>query len=174
MELCKRDQIKYFRGSENDVLNRCRVWPKKYAADTIVRYTGDCPLVDPLIIDETSQLYQANNVDFAASTGPLEKSHFSDGSDVEAFSFSALEKVQQKCKDKHNRGHVTFYFWKYDNGFRTVQLENDQDYSAYRFTVDCPEDFDVMQFLIKELSPGKQSQIKGMNKKYHFGLGWEQ
>jgi len=81
---------------------------KKYAADTIVRYTSDCPLVDPLIIDETSQLHQANNVDFSASTSPLEKSYFSDGSDVEAFSFSALEKVQQKCKDKHNRGHVTF------------------------------------------------------------------
>ena len=153
---------------------------------TIVRLTGDCPLIDPIIIDKTVRLFKENNVDFAANTVPPETSRFPDGSDVEVFSFAALERAQQECTDKNDREHVTLYFWKYDNGFKTIQLGNDQDYSKYRFTVDYQEDLIVVAFIMKDLNmKGTLGHVKDivtilqahpdirrLNAHHVFGEGW--
>lgn len=185
---CRENSISCFRGSENDVLSRYYECAKEHKATIIIRVTGDCPLVDPKVIDETVSLLEAEQADFAANTVPPDKSYFPDGSDVEVFTFEALERAHQECKDKHDREHVTFYFWKYNNGFKTAQLTNDKNYSKYRFTVDYPQDLEVMDFLIKELDKRGQfghleevakvlddnPQIKEKNSGYYFGIGWEQ
>ena len=67
------------------------------------------------IIDSTVKLHIDNEVDYAANTVPLETSKYPDGSDVEVFSFKALECAFMGCTDTHDREHVTFYFWKYKN-----------------------------------------------------------
>lgn len=183
---CLNNKIECFRGSENDVLDRYYECAKKYRADVIVRLTADCPLIDPIIIDNIIYLYFEENIDFAANTVPPETSTFPDGSDVEVFSMEALERANREANDPKDREHVTFYFWKYNHGFKTVQLTQDQDWSRYRFTIDYPEDFDVIEFIINELlknnsfgylediieildsNPG----IKEKNSQYYFGAGW--
>ena len=188
VDFCKANDIECFRGDENDVLLRYYGCAKHYGIKTIVRLTGDCPLIDPIIIDKTIRLLKKNNVDFAANTVPPDTSRFPDGSDVEVFSITALEKAYQECKNAHDRENVTFYFWKYDNGFKTAQLGYDEDYSKYRFTVDYPEDLEVIDFIVRELSARKQfghlnelveilddnPRVKEQNSKYYFGIGWEQ
>ena len=125
-------------------------------------------------------------MNYAANTVPPETSMYPDGSDVEVFDFSSLEKAYYECKNSHDREHVTFYFWKYGNDFRTVQLPCDIDYSKYRFTVDYPEDFEVLEFLINEIEERKLEGsldeiisllnlnpiIREKNSKYYFGIGW--
>jgi len=185
---CLENEIECFRGEENDVLSRYYHCAKNNDVDVIVRLTADCPLVDPEIIDEVVNIFLEKNVDYASNTVPVESSTFPEGCDVEVFSFEALEKAYQNCRDPHDREHVTFYFWKYENDFKTAQLTRKQDLSGYRFTVDYPEDFEVIEFILNELKrrnffgsleeivgiiDGNQ-QIKERNSRFYSGIGWEQ
>ena len=186
-EFCQKNGYECFRGSENDVLSRYYECAKKYNADMIVRLTADCPLIDPEIIDEVITCYINQNVDYAANTVPPETNTYPDGSDVEVFSMSALKKAYDEAKDPKDREHVTFHFWKYDNGFNTVQLNKKQDLSKYRITVDYIEDFEVVDFVVRELKNinsfghlneiisiiNSNDEIKHKNSKYFFGIGWQ-
>lgn len=184
---CKINDIECFRGSEDDVLDRYYQCAKKYKAEVIVRLTADCPLLDPEVIDNTIGLLMDNNADFSANTVPPESSKYPGGSDVEVFSMKALERAHRECKDVHDREHVTFYFWKYDNSFKTTQLDYDKNFSNYRFTVDYPEDLEVVEFVIKELKKRgtfghlkeiidileSNPEVKEKNSRYYFGIGWK-
>ena len=46
-----KKKIKFFRGEVNNVLKRYSDVSKKYKLDTIIRITGDCPLIDYKIVD---------------------------------------------------------------------------------------------------------------------------
>ena len=187
VDLCARENIECFRGSEKDALSRYFECAKKYCADIVVRLTADCPLIDPEVIDEVLSIYSIEKIDYATNTVPPETSTYPDGSDVEVFSMNALERAHNECVDDHDREHVTYYFWKYDNGFVTMQLTCNKDWSMYRFTVDYPEDLAVVEFLIKELkkrnSFGHVQEIveilktnpaeRKKNAQYHFGIDGE-
>ena len=186
-KFCKKNSIECFRGSENDVLDRYYQCAKIYNPDVIVRLTADCPLSDPAVIDAVINLFIGTNADYAANTVPPETSKYPDGSDVEVFSMKAIERAHREAISMKDREHVTFYFWKYDNGFNTAQLDNDKDYSKYRFTVDYPEDLEVVEYIIKELKKrnsfgylkeiidiiDSNPEIKAKNSKYYFGIGWK-
>ncbi len=183
---CEKHNVEYFRGSETDVLSRYYECAKKYEVQTIVRLTADCPLSDPDVIDSIIRLFIRQHADYAANTIPIETSTYPDGTDAEVFSMEALEKAHKQCKNEHDREHVTFYFWKYNNGFKTAQLIGPENWSNYRITVDYPEDFVVVEFIIKELkSRGRFGHIEEIiailvanknisqkNSKYYSGIGW--
>ena len=184
---CGEEKIDFFRGSEMDCVSRYYECAKQYSADVIVRLTADCPLCDPQIVDDTLALFEKEKADYACNTVPPETSRFPDGSDVEVFTMETLERIHRECEDPHDREHVTFYVWRYDNGFRTVQLMQESDWSNYRFTVDYPEDFEVVEYVIKELRKRGSfghlpeiieiiegnPEIKLKNASYYFGIGWE-
>ena len=186
--LCNRRGIKVFRGSQNDVLSRYYHCAKENNASTIVRLTADCPLIDPKVIDAVIDLYFSKKVDYAANTVPPETSYWPDGSDVEVFSFQALKKANKETTDISFREHVTFYFWKDTNKFSSVQLNNKQDWSNYRFTLDYPEDYEVIKLINDELLRKKlfghideiidilvsKPEIAEINKAFYFGIGWKQ
>jgi spore coat polysaccharide biosynthesis protein SpsF len=188
VEFCQNNGYECYRGSENDVLSRYYECAKKYMASVIVRLTADCPLIDPKIVDEVINYYKEEKVDYASNTSPPATSTFPDGSDVEVFSMRALKRNYLEANNPKDREHVTFYFWKHDNGFTTTLLSQDKDLSSYRFTVDYPEDFDVVEFIIKELKKRKSfgyleevvdiinsnPNIKAKNSMYYSGIGWEQ
>ena len=184
---CKKKNFIFFRGSENDVLSRYYLCAKKFGIKKIVRITSDCPLIDPKIVDKTIDLFNKKKLDYCSNTAPIVKPMWPDGSDVEVFSFKALEKAYLRCKNKYFREHVTFYFWKRkDNLFKTGQLKNIFNWSGYRFTLDYKEDYKVIKFITKELMKkkifgythqiikilDKNKNIKKINSKYFFGIGW--
>lgn len=187
-DFCQKFDIPVFRGSENDVLSRYYECAKKFNLTTIVRVTGDCPLIDPDIIDKTIDFFFQSRGDFTGNTIPPESSRFPDGSDVEVFSMKSLERAYQECTNAHFREHVTFYFWKENNNFKVTQYTQDKNYSKYRLTIDYPEDLEVISFLIRQLkSEGKfghldevieilerNKEIKDKNSMYYFGIGWKQ
>ena len=186
-EFCQKYSYECFRGSENDVLSRYYDCAKKLRADVIVRLTGDCPLIDPEIIDDVIYYYTEKKVDYAANTLPPETSTFPDGSDVEVFSYEALEKAYKKVKKDSEREHVTHYFWRNDDGIKTAQLRQGNNLSNYRFTVDYPEDIEVVDFIVKKLIELKtfgnlkeiigiqdmNPEIQKINSMYYSGIGWE-
>lgn len=184
---CNRMGIDCFRGSETDCLDRYYACARQYGAATIVRLTADCPLVDPGVIDRMLRLYVELQIDYMGNTIPPEKSRYPDGSDVEIFSMSALERTHKEAVLPQDREHVTFYMWKNNDKFRTYCLDNEHDWSRYRFTVDYPEDFEVVEFIIRELEKRNSfghlreiidildanPAIFAKNANYYFGIGWK-
>ena len=87
-EFCKQKGLSVFRGSENDVLDRIYQAAKAQQAETIVRVTTDCPLIDPEVIDRVVAAYLTDDCDYASNTLICT---YPDGLDTEVFSFDALE-----------------------------------------------------------------------------------
>ena len=187
VEFCRDEDIEVFRGSEENVLSRYYECATQFGATVIVRLTADCPLIDPDVIDQVVTLFESFGVDFAANTVPPESSSFPDGSDVEVFSYTALSRAYKEVENSSDKEHVTFYFWKNPaRNFKTKQLQNSENWSKYRFTVDYPEDLEVIKQIITKLCNGKKlpklaeiinfieerPEIFALNSKYNFGEGW--
>ena len=138
-----------FRGSEKDVLARYYHAAKEARADVVVRITGDCPLVDPALVDEVIALFERAGVDYASNTEPPT---FPDGLDVEVFRFAALERAYQEAKQPHEREHVT-PFLRENPDFTRANLRNDEDLSTLRWTVDEEADLQVIRSVFEHFAP---------------------
>jgi len=138
-----------FRGSEDDVLDRYYEAAKPYSLEAVVRITGDCPIIDPQLVDEVIGLYQENKVDYVSNTEP---STYPDGLDTEVFSFIALETAYNKAEESFEREHVT-PFIRTNGQFKLANYSNEIDLSGERWTVDEPEDFEVIENIINHFLP---------------------
>lgn len=146
-----------FRGSELNVLDRFYQSLKGKKPDWVVRVTSDCPLLDPELVDAIVNFAQNNSYDYV-SNGIVE--HFPDGQDVEVFKFSALRKAWKNAKLKSELEHVTPYIrnnsdGKGDDIFSSMNYACQDNYSNIRMTVDESIDFDLIQYLIKDLGTDK-------------------
>lgn len=156
-ELAKEFKVNCYRGSENDVLDRFYQTVKNDKADYVVRLTSDCPLIDPILIDEVIEKAVALNVDYYSNG--LEEL-YPDGQDIEVFKFKALETAWKEAKLTSEREHVTPYIKNNSTFFGKSKFtsENhgiDFNYNNVRLTVDEPADFEVMEKIIEELGTNK-------------------
>ena len=149
-DLCGELGVDCFRGDEDDVLDRYYQAGKKYNYTNIVRITGDCPLIDPEVIDQVVKLFEQGGLDYATNVIPPT---YPDGLDTEIFSFSALEKAWKEADLKSNREHVTVYMWQNPELFKQKHLNNEIDLSAKRWTLDNPEDYEVIKHVYDTLYP---------------------
>lgn len=138
-------------GSEADVLERYYEAAKQVKADVIVRITGDCPLLDPEIVDVVINKFLEAGVDYASNVSPPT---YPDGLDVEVFSFCMLEKAYLEAKLSHHREHVTSFLRESDD-VSSVNCSCDEDYSHERWTVDEAKDFEVVQAVFEKFHPRK-------------------
>ena len=171
-ELCSQQGYKCYRGSLNDVLDRFYQGACQEKADVIVRITADCPVLDPVLVDETIRAFLGKdsapkNLDFAANRlpPPLQRT-YPIGLDTEVCSFAALEKAWQEADKAYHREHVMPFlyegiqpvqslvkkdapgYWELfvsQRGFRILLLNYKQDYGSYRWTVDTPADLLLLQ-----------------------------
>lgn len=141
-------KINYFRGSSEDVLDRYYNCAKNFGVDTIVRITGDNPLIDPNIIDLVIDEYRNNRCDFATNT--IIRT-FPYGTEVEVFSFKSLEKAWKNAKKPSEREHVTPFLRDPKNGFIKINTESKENFSHLRYTVDRIEDLKLVKEIIKHI-----------------------
>ncbi|MDU5079763.1 glycosyltransferase family protein [uncultured Tissierella sp.] len=150
----KRLGVKFFRGSEEDVLSRYYYAAKENEADVVVRITSDCPLIDPKIVDEIIYYYKNNKYDLVTNAGSdLSQRTYPRGLDTEVFSFKELEYAYIKAKEAYQREHVTPFI--YENSDNIFYYKNDIDCSKHRWTLDTEEDFELIAKIYKELYGGK-------------------
>ncbi len=136
-------------GSEDDVLDRYLKVAKKYHADIVVRITGDCPLIDPMLVDEIIKKFKSQDIDYISNTlVPT----YPDGLDTEVFTFASLERAHNESQKLFDREHVTPYI-KQSNLFKTKKFQNKENYSHLRWTVDHIEDFQTILKIFEHFSP---------------------
>lgn len=138
-----------YQGSEDDVLDRFRGAAGDHNADIIVRITGDCPLVDAEVVDALVRDYRSGGVDYVSNAQPPT---FPDGIDVEVFSRESLERAWRETQVAFDREHVT-PFIRESGSFRTRNVASDVDHSAKRWTVDAPEDLEVIRAVFAHFKP---------------------
>lgn len=148
--LCKNIQMSCFRGSLDDVLDRFYKAAMLYKPDHIVRLTGDCPLIDPQIIDDVIDFYINGNYDYASNT--VEPT-FPDGLDVEVFKFLALETAWKEAFLPSHREHVTPFIHQNPKRFKIGHYKSKINLSHLRWTVDEPEDFELVRQIYEAIYP---------------------
>jgi spore coat polysaccharide biosynthesis protein SpsF len=149
--LCINIQIPCFRGSLDDVLDRFYQTATQNKPGHVVRLTGDCPLIDPEIIDKVINFYFEGDFDYA--TNSMVPYTFPDGLDVEVFRFTVLEKAWHEAILPSHREHVVPFIRQHPEMFKVGYYKNEVDLSHLRWTVDEPEDFEFVSQIYKELYP---------------------
>ncbi len=149
-EYAEQNNIKFHRGSENNVLSRYYETATKYNFDIVTRVTSDCPLIDQHLIRNSMEKYlKLNNQNLYMSNG-IERT-FARGFDFEIFSFDLLKDAFTNAKDESDLEHVTPYIWKNRSGkVEFYHVKQEQNNSGFRITVDTPDDFEVIKVLIKK------------------------
>lgn len=147
--LCAASGIECFRGDLNDVLKRFYDAAKPHNPAHVVRLTGDCPLFDPGVGDEVVNFYLKGGYDYA--TNCVEPT-YPDGLDIEVFKFSCLEAAFRQAKLASEREHVTPWIRKQPQ-HKIGHFKGPQDWSALRWTVDEPADFELVKNIYEHLYP---------------------
>lgn len=137
------------QGSENDVLDRYVQAARAHQADVVVRITGDCPLVDPELVDEVIRRFKSSNADYFSNISPPT---YPDGLDIEVFFLKALEQASQETDKAYDHEHVTPYL-RESGRFKTASMQHGHDLSALRWTVDEPADLAVIEKIFQFFSP---------------------
>lgn len=151
--LCRARGYPFSRGSQFDVLDRYYQAARQMEADVIVRITADCPVIDPDVIDATVTAFLRAGVDFAANRLPPPwKRTYPVGLDTEVVSFPALERAWKEAAEPHEREHVMPYFYDQEGRFSIQVLDHEPDYGAYRWTVDTPQDLELLRQIYAHFS----------------------
>jgi spore coat polysaccharide biosynthesis protein SpsF len=156
VELARRENVSWFRGSEDDVLQRFVGAAAQARADVIVRFTADCPLVDPQITDLVVRelLDHAAACDYASNV--VERT-YPRGLDVEAFFHDTLLRFDRLATDKREREHVTV-LPRSDRKhlFLSRCVVDKENNSDLRWTVDNEADFKVVRTIYEALGLAHQ------------------
>jgi len=161
-EFCIENGYDFFRGSEEDVLNRYFEAAKKFELDIVIRITSDCPLIDPETINNSLEEFKQKNIDYL---GNLSKRSFPRGLDVEVFSFSALEKANALAKEKPYREHVTAFIYSHPELFNIGEIIVDGKLNRpdLRLCIDTHEDLTLLKSIYDVFyKSGKIVPIEGV------------
>ena len=138
-----------FRGSENDVLERFCLAAKGADAEVVVRITGDCPLVDPALVDQAIRGFKSSDADYFSNVAPPT---YPDGLDIEVFSAHALQRTLLETQEPFDHEHVTPYL-RQSKQFKQAGMQHTEDLSGLRWTVDEPSDFELVSRIFAHFAP---------------------
>lgn len=158
VEFCQAQGIPVSRGSLSDVLDRYYQAALASQAEIIVRLTADCPLLDPQVVDQVVEAFLnpggSMPYDFAANRLPPPWHRtFPIGLDTEVVSFAALERTWHEADQPYQREHVMPYLYEQEGRFRVKVIDAPRDYGHLRWTVDTPQDMELVRTIFARFAP---------------------
>jgi len=151
-DCCRGLDVDCYRGSLDDVLDRIYRAALRYQPEHVVRVTGDCPLLDPELLDAVVAQHIVEGNDY---TSNAHVRTFPDGLDVEAIRLKALAQAWRSATSPHDREHVTPYLYRDGGEFLCAAHVDGTDRSALRWVVDYPRDLDFVRAVYAALYPSK-------------------
>ncbi len=156
VEIAKKENVKWFKGSKKNVLERYYKAAKENKSDVIVRITSDCPCIDWNVIDKTIATHIKENADYTSNTI---KRTFPHGLDVEVFNFDVLEEAYCNASREFEKEHVCPYIHTTNkHKFKIASLEAPKQLTApdIRITLDTKEDYALLCSVFDYLYPKNQ------------------
>ena len=150
--------VSCFRGDEKNVLERHYQCAKKYDFSTIVRIPSDKPLIDPTIVDSVIEKFQSNSYDYLSNfsvnvnddDGSI--SSYPSGTEVEIFSFTALETAWKNATSEYDKEHVTPYIYNHLEKFKIFTLKSEKNMSQFRWALDYENDLKLIRIIISRIT----------------------
>jgi spore coat polysaccharide biosynthesis protein SpsF len=141
-----------FRGSEEDVLSRYHGAAQMHHAEVVVRMTSDCPLLDPKVSGKCIRAYldSADSLDYVSN---VHSRTYPYGTATEVMSFEVLDTAFCEATLQSEREHVSSFIWSRRERFRVLDIVSETNYGHYRWTVDTPEDFELVTRIYNALYP---------------------
>lgn len=147
VDMCIENNIAYYIGKLNDVVDRFKQCADCFQADIILRFTGDCPLVHSLYVDIMIKKFKELGVDYM-SNGKGELWNTPDGLDCEIMTKSTLDRIW--CNSTIYE-HVTKYLWENKELFSYYMYELEETYYKMKLSVDTQEDFDRVKNIFETM-----------------------
>ncbi len=147
-EIAESLNIPCFRGNSLNVLDRYYNCAKLFNLDTIVRISGDAPLIDPAIVDRTIEYYKKNDFDYVSN---FFKRTFPIGTEIEIFSFKTLETCWKNAQKSYEKEHVTPFIYEHPELFNIGFIEHHKNLSHLHWTVDRIEDFNFVELILQKI-----------------------
>ena len=150
VELASNLGIRFFRGNEDNVFDRVIQTAKFAGADTVVEITGDCPLLDPVLVEQMVQIFRFNSIDYLSN---CESPSYPAGMEIQVVSLQALMKSYQMTDSALDREHVTLHIRKHPEVFRQMHLIAPLGlrFPELSVTLDESEDLEVIKAVIENL-----------------------
>lgn len=148
--LAGRIGVHCYRGSEDDVLDRVLKAAASVKAEIIIELTGDCPLIDPSVVDKVVDVYCSSEVDYCAN---ILKRTYPQGMETQVFAYKVLEEVASLTQDPSDREHVSLYIYNHPEQFslKNVESELPAGMADWRLVMDYPEDFELIRRVYEAL-----------------------
>jgi spore coat polysaccharide biosynthesis protein SpsF len=141
--------VNVVRGPEHDVLGRFALALDAHPAETVVRLTADCPLMDPAVVGTVLADHAGAGADYTSNT--LIRS-YPDGLDVEVLSAAALRTAAREAIDPAEREHVTPFIYRRPERFVLHASIGPRQLAEERWTLDTPEDLAWLRMVVGRLS----------------------
>ena len=148
VEDCWRSFVSVCRGSEKDLIGRIYKTAKIHCADVVVRITGDCPMVDPDIVDKVIEKYLTGEWQYVCNVRP---STYPEGLYVGVCSIGLLERLNNEIEDPVYREWFPAYIDKNLDPSLMCNVAYEKDLSGLRWTVDYPEDLEFVRQIYDRL-----------------------
>jgi len=150
IKICKKMGIAYYVGSEKNVLDRFYKANRKYSGDIIVRVTSDCPLMDPILIDDFIKIFlKRKRVDYLSN---IFKRSYPDGLDLEIFNKKSLELAWKNTDSSFDKEHVTPYLRR-NKFIKKYNVKYHKNFSNNFWGVDYKEDLMLLRSITKYFEP---------------------
>lgn len=136
--------VRVWRGSEDDVLQRVADTHVAVGSEVIVELTGDCPLIDPQLVDLAVESFHANACDVVSTA---HSGTYPSGTDVQVFRAADLAEVAATISDPAVREHVSLHFYENPARYRVIHLIALPRYrrEGLRLDLDYPEDLETIR-----------------------------
>jgi len=137
-----------YRGSEHDVMTRVIEAAESAGADVVVAITGDCPIIDPQIVEQTIRVFIANNADYV-SNGHVRS--YPDGMDTQVFRLETLKRSAAMTRDPLDHEHVTLHIRNHPEIFSHIHLVAPPElhWPELGLTLDEPRDYELLTKVIE-------------------------
>ena len=156
--LAKKWGYEVFAGDADDVLKRYADAVRHFSVTTVMRATGDNPLVSGLLANQILEHHKLKNADYSHFTGlPL-------GTGVGVANAEALLTAHSLAKDPYEREHVTPYLFFRDDQFKINNVPAPAEYYCPndRVTMDTEEDYTIIKRIYRQLYQGQPIEIQAL------------
>jgi len=144
--------VGFFQGSEYDVLLRVLHSARAYDIDVIVEMTGDCPLIDPALVEDCIRGYQVAGVDYVSNV--LERT-YPRGMDTQVFATEVLADVADRTDDPEDHEHVSIFIYSHPEIYSLKNMPGPPELTnpGLGLTLDTPEDLELIRRIFEILYP---------------------
>lgn len=149
---CEAEGVRCHRGAVDDLVERLHGTAVAFDADVLVRVWGDCPFVDPAVVDRTMTALTAGGCDYATNS-TLAGRTYPVGLDIEIWRTHTLGLLLEESADPFYREFPMEFVRAREGQLKVARVRHTTDLSELHLTVDYPADLALATRIFEALGP---------------------